>query len=232
MDREGGMVLHTAGTGVGPDAPAPGAEPGSTAGPTAGATPGPSGTRSRFAPLDGIRALAVTAVILFHASPSWAIGGFYGVDLFFILSGYLITSLLLAEWQRSGGIALRAILGPQGPTPPAGTLPACSPPSAPPPPFSHRRWAPPTSSATPCRRWDTSRTGTSSPPTRITSRRCPIRHRSSTPGPSPSRSSSTSCGRSSCLPFSGRWAAVARDPTSAADSPLQTGGAPSWSRSP
>ncbi len=94
--RGRGKVLNVAGTGPDPDAPAPAPAPGS---------------RSRFAPLDGIRALAVTAVILFHASPSWAIGGYFGVDLFFILSGYLITSLLLAEWQRSGGIALRAFWG-------------------------------------------------------------------------------------------------------------------------
>jgi peptidoglycan/LPS O-acetylase OafA/YrhL len=73
--------------------------------PTVTATP------TRFAPLDGIRALAVTAVILFHASPSWATGGYFGVDLFFILSGYLITSLLLGEWQRTGGINLRAFWG-------------------------------------------------------------------------------------------------------------------------
>ena len=64
--------------------------------------------RNRLAPLDGIRAFAVTAVILYHAEPSWAIGGFFGVDVFFVLSGYLITSLLLREWQGSGGIALRA----------------------------------------------------------------------------------------------------------------------------
>jgi peptidoglycan/LPS O-acetylase OafA/YrhL len=75
----------------------------------AGADPhAPTATPTRFAPLDGIRALAVTAVILFHASPSWANGGYFGVDLFFILSGYLITSLLLREWQRTGGIGLRA----------------------------------------------------------------------------------------------------------------------------
>ena len=64
--------------------------------------------RNRLAPLDGIRAFAVTAVILYHAEPSWAIGGYFGVDVFFVLSGYLITSLLLREWQGSGGIALRA----------------------------------------------------------------------------------------------------------------------------
>jgi peptidoglycan/LPS O-acetylase OafA/YrhL len=66
-----------------------------------------SGPR-RIVPLDGIRALAVTAVILYHAEPSWAIGGYFGVDVFFVLSGYLITNLLLAEWQGSGGVALRA----------------------------------------------------------------------------------------------------------------------------
>ncbi|MDQ1361081.1 MAG: hypothetical protein QOJ44_1458, partial [Acidimicrobiaceae bacterium] len=64
--------------------------------------------RNRLAPLDGVRAFAVTAVILYHAEPSWAVGGYFGVDVFFVLSGYLITSLLLREWQGSGGIALRA----------------------------------------------------------------------------------------------------------------------------
>ncbi len=58
-----------------------------------------------------MRALAVTAVILYHAQPTWAIGGYFGVDVFFVLSGYLITSLLLREWQRTGGIALRAFWG-------------------------------------------------------------------------------------------------------------------------
>jgi peptidoglycan/LPS O-acetylase OafA/YrhL len=53
--------------------------------------------------LDGIRALAVAAVLAFHGGLSWASGGFLGVDAFFVLSGYLITALLLAEWRRGGG---------------------------------------------------------------------------------------------------------------------------------
>jgi peptidoglycan/LPS O-acetylase OafA/YrhL len=59
-------------------------------------------------PLDGIRALAVTAVILSHAEPGWAKGGFFGVDVFFVLSGYLITTILLDEWRTRGGIDLPA----------------------------------------------------------------------------------------------------------------------------
>ena len=45
--------------------------------------------------LDGIRAVAVAAVLAFHGGQPWASGGFLGVDAFFVLSGYLITSLLL-----------------------------------------------------------------------------------------------------------------------------------------
>lgn len=56
--------------------------------------------------LDGVRALAVTAVLLFHAGVPGTDGGFLGVDAFFVLSGFLITSLLLAEHQRSGRIDL------------------------------------------------------------------------------------------------------------------------------
>jgi peptidoglycan/LPS O-acetylase OafA/YrhL len=62
---------------------------------------------TRVAPLDGMRAFAVLAVILFHAYTPWAIGGFYGVDVFFVLSGYLITSILVSEWQDKGRISLR-----------------------------------------------------------------------------------------------------------------------------
>ncbi len=60
-----------------------------------------------LAPLDGLRALAVAAVLAFHTGAGWAIGGFLGVDLFFVLSGFLITMLLVAEWQRRQQISLR-----------------------------------------------------------------------------------------------------------------------------
>ena len=52
--------------------------------------------------LDGIRAVAVTAVVLYHVG--WLPGGYLGVDFFFVLSGYLITGLLLTEFARSGRV--------------------------------------------------------------------------------------------------------------------------------
>jgi peptidoglycan/LPS O-acetylase OafA/YrhL len=58
--------------------------------------------------LDGLRGIAVLAVVLYHAGVSWVPGGFLGVEVFFVLSGFLITSLLVAEWQRSARIALGA----------------------------------------------------------------------------------------------------------------------------
>jgi peptidoglycan/LPS O-acetylase OafA/YrhL len=57
--------------------------------------------------LDGLRAIAVGAVLLYHAGVSWLPGGFLGVEVFFVISGYLITALLLAEWQQHGQIDLR-----------------------------------------------------------------------------------------------------------------------------
>ncbi len=61
--------------------------------------------------LDGIRAIAVVAVMLFHQSSSRMPGGFLGVDLFFVLSGYLITSLLLVEVARARRIDLLGFWG-------------------------------------------------------------------------------------------------------------------------
>jgi peptidoglycan/LPS O-acetylase OafA/YrhL len=59
-----------------------------------------------MAGLDGLRAVAVLAVVLYHLNVGWASGGLLGVGVFFVLSGYLITDLLLAEREREGAIAL------------------------------------------------------------------------------------------------------------------------------
>src|SRR3954451_18691016 len=58
--------------------------------------------------LDGVRALAVLAVLAYHGGVPGAHGGFLGVDVFFVLSGYLITGLLLAESDNTGRIGLAA----------------------------------------------------------------------------------------------------------------------------
>jgi len=61
--------------------------------------------------LDGLRGVAVLAVVVYHFAPTIAPGGFLGVDLFFVLSGYLITSLLVNEWEGSRRISLSAFWG-------------------------------------------------------------------------------------------------------------------------
>ncbi|MGD0882200.1 MAG: acyltransferase family protein [Acidimicrobiales bacterium] len=67
----------------------------------------PSATGSaRVLGLDGLRAVAVVLVLGFHFGVGWLDGGFFGVDVFFVLSGYLITGLLLGEFERRGRIGL------------------------------------------------------------------------------------------------------------------------------
>ncbi|MEO8261720.1 MAG: acyltransferase family protein [Pseudolysinimonas sp.] len=70
--------------------------------------PGHPSTPFRVTGLDGVRAIAVLLVIVFHLSPGAVVGGYLGVDLFFVVSGFLITSLLLRERERNGRIALSA----------------------------------------------------------------------------------------------------------------------------
>lgn len=60
--------------------------------------------RNRITGLDGLRGIAVLAVLLYHADFTWAKGGFLGVDVFFVLSGFLITNLLLEEISSTGRI--------------------------------------------------------------------------------------------------------------------------------
>lgn len=62
--------------------------------------------RKYFPGLDGLRAIAVIAIIIFHLNPKWLPGGFLGVDTFFIISGYLITTLLYKEYEKTGSINL------------------------------------------------------------------------------------------------------------------------------
>ena len=69
--------------------------------------PEPVRAGQRYMPgLDGLRAVAVLAVIAFHEQLGWAPGGLLGVGVFFTLSGYLITDLLLGQWAARGRVAL------------------------------------------------------------------------------------------------------------------------------
>ncbi len=74
--------------------------------PRAAREPGPSVPAPRLAGLDGLRALAVAAVVAYHVHPGWLPGGYLGVDVFFGISGFLITHLLVGEHRRTGRIAL------------------------------------------------------------------------------------------------------------------------------
>src|SRR5580692_10752375 len=92
--------------------------------------PEPVRAGQRYMPgLDGLRALAVLAVIAFHEQLGWAPGGLLGVGVFFTLSGYLITDLLLGQWATAGRPWPTS-----GPGGPGGCCPPCS---------SCSRWSPP-----------------------------------------------------------------------------------------
>ena len=148
--------------------------------------------------IDAMRALAVLAVFVYHAGLGWVPGGFLGVDVFFVISGYLITSLLLREFRRGGHVELgrfwlrraRRLL------PAVGVLIAVAMiVAAIVEPDRIDRCA-----ATPSPRSSTSPTGTSSSATRPTSNSSAGRRSSPTSGRSRWRSSSTSSGRWSSPP--------------------------------
>jgi peptidoglycan/LPS O-acetylase OafA/YrhL len=74
--------------------------------------PAPAPWREPFRPdIEGLRAVAVLAVVGFHAGLPGFAGGYVGVDIFFVISGYLITRMLWQEWQATGSIALAAFYG-------------------------------------------------------------------------------------------------------------------------
>ena len=82
---------------LGPGAATSAPRPGSASSRPAGRLPG----------LDGLRAAAILAVLAFHLDPRWLPGGFLGVDVFFVISGFLITTLLVREHARTGRVDLR-----------------------------------------------------------------------------------------------------------------------------
>lgn len=87
-----------------------GSAPAAALAPAAGPTPRPPASATGHGPripgLDGLRAVAVLAVVAFHLAPAWVPGGFLGVDVFFVVSGFLITTLLLREVAGTSWIRL------------------------------------------------------------------------------------------------------------------------------
>lgn len=71
----------------------------------------PTSAIPRLPGLDGLRALAVIAVVVFHLDPRWLPGGFLGVDVFFVVSGYLVTTILLREHTTTGTVRLSVFWG-------------------------------------------------------------------------------------------------------------------------
>ena len=70
-------------------------------------TPPATIARARIGGLDGLRAIAVVGVLLYHADVPWMRGGFIGVDIFFVLSGYLVTSIVLDGLEKRGELGFR-----------------------------------------------------------------------------------------------------------------------------
>ncbi|MFE7509353.1 acyltransferase family protein [Promicromonospora sp. NPDC057488] len=107
-DARPGLVAGTATAAASTPAAGPttlGA-PTATGRPTATGAPSPTGPGLRIPGLDGLRAVAVLAVVAFHLAPAWVPGGFLGVDVFFVVSGFLITTLLLREVAGTSWIRL------------------------------------------------------------------------------------------------------------------------------
>ncbi|WP_374969945.1 acyltransferase family protein [Terrabacter sp. BE26] len=96
-------ISRAAGTGQTADT-ATGASPRS--GRARGGSPGSPGRPGRIEGLDGLRALAIVAVLVYHLNASWLPGGFLGVDVFFVVSGFLITTLLVREHESTGRVRL------------------------------------------------------------------------------------------------------------------------------
>ncbi|HVC69958.1 MAG TPA: acyltransferase [Acidimicrobiales bacterium] len=72
----------------------------------------PRAVRGRYLPApDGLRGVSMLCIFAYHLQYGWAAGGYIAVDVFFVLSGFLITSLLVEEWVGTGGIRLRAFWG-------------------------------------------------------------------------------------------------------------------------
>ena len=90
-----------------PDAVAPGAPRAQAAGRPAHTRTSATG-KSRVLALDGLRAFALLIIMGYHFGVGWLQGGFFSLDIFYVLSGYLITGLLLGEWARAARIRLGA----------------------------------------------------------------------------------------------------------------------------